>query len=76
MGKKIPYRNDILFLSSKVQYFVNLGYLALDRVITNDGPKLLEINARAGLEVQKVTDTRLAKTLEKIADLKVTDPEK
>ena len=74
--KKIPYRNDILFLSSKVQYFVNLGYLALDRVITNDGPKLLEINARAGLEVQKVTDTRLAKTLEKIGDLKVNDPEK
>lgn len=75
-NKKIPYRNDILFLSSKVQYFVNLGYLALDRVITNEGPKLLEINARAGLEVQKVTDTRLKNILNKIEDLKVSDPEK
>ena len=74
--KKIPYRNDILFLSSKVQYYVNLWYLALDWVITNDGPKLLEINARAGLEVQKVTDTRLARTLDKISDLKINDPEK
>jgi hypothetical protein len=45
-------------------------------VITNDGPKLLEINARAGLEVQKVTDTRLARTLDKISDLKINDPEK
>lgn len=75
-NKKIPYRNDILFLSSKVQYFVNLWYLALDRVITNEWPKLLEINARAWLEVQKVSDTKLKNVLEKIGDLKVIDPEK
>ena len=75
-NKKIPYRNDILFLSSKVQYFVNLWYLALDRVITNEWPKLLEINARAGLEVQKVSNTKLQKVLNKIADLKIIDPEK
>jgi phosphoribosylamine-glycine ligase len=29
--------------------------LALDLVITDDGPKLLEINARAGLELQNIT---------------------
>jgi len=74
--KRIPYRNDILLLSSKVQYYVNLWYLALDRVITNEWPKLLEINARAGLEVQKVTNTRLARTLDKVADLQISDPEK
>lgn len=75
-GKQIPYRKDILFLSSKAQYYVNLGYLALDRVITNEGPKLLEINARAWLEVQKVTNTPLEKILEKIEDLNIQDPEK
>lgn len=75
-NKKIPYWNDILFLSSKVQYFVNLWYLALDRVITNEWPKLLEINARAWLEVQKVSDTKLRNVLDKIADLKIIDPEK
>jgi hypothetical protein len=65
-GRKIPFRNDILLYSSKVQYFVNLGYLALDRVITNTGPKLLEINARAGLEVQKIADIRLKSVLQKL----------
>lgn len=75
-GKQIPFWNDILFHSSKVQYFVNLGYLALDRVITNEGPKLLEINARAGLEVQKVADIRLKRVLEKLNDMKIHDPEK
>lgn len=75
-NKKLPYWNDILFLSSKVQYFVNLWYLALDRVITNEWPKLLEINARAGLEVQKVSNTKLKNVLDKIEDLKITDPEK
>ena len=75
-NKKLPYWNDILFLSSKVQYFVNLWYLALDRVITGEWPKLLEINARAWLEVQKVSDTKLKNILDKIADLKIIDPEK
>lgn len=75
-GQRIPYRNDILFLSSKVQYFVNLWYLALDWVITNEGPKLLEINARAGLEVQKVTTIKLKNVLRKIEDLNIKDPER
>jgi hypothetical protein len=35
-GKKIPFWDDLLFYSSKIQYFVNLGYLALDRVITEE----------------------------------------
>ncbi len=75
-NKKLPYWNDILFLSSKVQYFVNLWYLALDWVITSEWPKLLEINARAWLEVQKVSDTKLKNILDKIEDLKIIDPEK
>ena len=73
---KIPYWDDILFLSSKIQYFVNLWYLALDRVITDEGPKLLEINARAGLEVQNISWIKLSKILDKVSDLKISDPEK
>lgn len=75
-NRQIPYRNDILALSSKIQFFVNLGYLALDWVITNDGPKLLEINARAWLEVQNITGIKLKSTLEKIKDMKIDYPEK
>ena len=75
-NKKIPFWDDILFLSSKIQFFVNLWYLALDRVITPQWPKILEINARAWLEVQNVTSTKLLRILDKISDLKVLDPEK
>ena len=73
---KLPYWDDILFLSSKIQYFVNLWYLALDWVITDEGPKLLEINARAGLEGQNISWSRLKNILSKISDLKISDPEK
>lgn len=73
---RIPYWDDILLWSSKIQYFVNLWYLALDWVITDDWPKLLEINARAGLELQNITWVKLAKTLDKISDLKIKYPEK
>ena len=73
---KIPYWDDILLWSSKIQYFVNLWYLALDWVITDDGPKLLEINARAGLELQNITWVKLARVLDKISDLKIKYPEK
>ncbi|MDR3169938.1 MAG: flavohemoglobin expression-modulating QEGLA motif protein [Candidatus Peribacteria bacterium] len=34
----------------------------------------MEINARAGLEIQNVSDTRLRNTLDKIKDLNVQDP--
>jgi hypothetical protein len=73
---KLPYWDDILFLSSKIQYFVNLWYLALDWVITDEGPKLLEINARAWLEVQNISWSKLKNILNKISDLKISDPEK
>ncbi|MDD3302902.1 MAG: DUF1704 domain-containing protein [Candidatus Gracilibacteria bacterium] len=76
LGYELPFWNDILLASSKAQFFVNLGYLALDWVITDNGPKILEINARAGLEIQNVCLIPLKKRLDKIKDLKVSDPEK
>lgn len=36
----------------------------------------MEINARAGLEVQKVADIRLKRVLGKLNDMKIHDPEK
>ncbi len=72
----IPYWDDILSYSSKIQYFTNLGFLALDWVITEDGPKLLEINARAGLKFQIASMLPIRSRLDKIADIKVTTPEK
>ncbi|USN54431.1 MAG: hypothetical protein H6765_07870 [Candidatus Peribacteria bacterium] len=48
----------------------------MDWVITDDGPKLLEINARAGLKIQNVLGIPLRQRLEKISDIKVSSPEK
>ena len=45
--KMIPDWEKILLFSSRIQGYVDLGYLALDWVVTQDGAKLLEINARA-----------------------------
>jgi hypothetical protein len=73
--KKIPFWDDVLLYSSKIQFFVNLWYMALDRVITKNGPKLLELNARAGMEIQNVTLSGLEKRLQKINDIKVYTPE-
>lgn len=75
-NKQLPYWEDILQYSSKIQYLVNLWYLALDWVITPDGPKLLEINARAWLKFQNASLLPLKKRLDKIADIEVTTPEK
>ncbi|PID83947.1 hypothetical protein CSB09_03465 [Candidatus Gracilibacteria bacterium] len=75
-GSSLPYWDNILLFSSQIQYHTNLGYLALDWVITKDGPKLLEINARGGLEIQNINLVPLAARLAQIEKLKVTSPEK
>ncbi len=75
-NKKLSFWEDILLFSSQIQYFVNLGYLALDWVITADWPKLLEINARAWLEIQKASKVFLKKRLDKLEDMKIKEPEK
>ena len=72
----IPYWNEILSYSSKIQYFTKLWYLALDRVVTEDGPKILEINARAWLKFQLATQLPIKRRLEKVWDLNIITPEK
>lgn len=76
-GVKIPYWDDLLLISSKVQLLTNLGYMAVDLSIDkNTGPILLEINARAGLSVQIANLAPLRKRLERIEGLNVTTPSK
>ncbi len=45
-------------------------------MITDDGPALLEVNARPGLEIQNVTGVGLDGVMSKVADLKVHTPQK
>lgn len=73
---KVSFWDNILLYSSQIQFYTGLGYLALDWVITKNGPKLLEINARAGLEIQNVNLVPLAKRLEQLDSLVIKTPEK
>ena len=74
--KTIPFWDDILLYSSQIQYFTNIWYLALDWVITDKAPKILEINARAWLEIQLATWISLESRLHKIKDIKIDIPSK
>lgn len=76
-GVKIPFWDEILLIASKVQLITNLGYLAADICLDkNSGPVLLEINARAGLQVQVANLAPLRRRLERIEGVKVTTPQK
>jgi alpha-L-glutamate ligase-like protein/uncharacterized protein (TIGR02421 family) len=76
-GLKIPFWDDILMIAIRAQLVTNLGYLAADIALDKThGPILLEINARAGLNVQIANLSPLRRRLERIEGLKVTTPEK
>lgn len=76
-GLKIPYWEDILMIASKCQLITNLGYMAADIAIDKtSGPVILEINARAGLDVQIANLAPLKRRLQRIEGVKVTTPKK
>ena len=76
-GIKIPHWEEFLLTASRVQQVTNLGFAAVDMVLDkNMGPVLLEINARAGLQVQVANMAPLKRRLERIEGIKVNSPEK
>ena len=76
-GYKIPNWDEILLIASTIQLNTNLGYSAVDIALDeNNGPMLLEINARAGLSVQMANLAPLRRRLERIQGVQVTTPEK
>jgi alpha-L-glutamate ligase-like protein len=53
LGFRVPFWGEVLRLACRVAGAVNLGYLGVDVVIdADDGPLLLEANARPGLAIQ------------------------
>lgn len=76
-GIQIPYWQEILEISSRIQHITNIGYLAVDITIDEHmGPALLEVNARAGLMVQVANLAPLRARLERVKGVKVSSPEK
>lgn len=67
LGLRIPFWHEILELASQCYDMVELGYLGADIVLTPDqGPILLELNARPGLAIQIANLDGLVPRLEKI----------
>lgn len=76
-GHPIPYWEEMLLIASRIQYITNIGYLAVDLTVDDEqGPVLLEVNARAGLMVQVANLAPLRSRLERVTGLKVTTPER
>ncbi|HLC38778.1 MAG TPA: sugar-transfer associated ATP-grasp domain-containing protein [Patescibacteria group bacterium] len=76
-GLKIPEWEQILYLASEAQQAVGLGYLGVDIVLDReDGPQILELNARPGLAIQLANLSPLKRRLERVEDLKIKDTEK
>ncbi|HRH94222.1 MAG TPA: sugar-transfer associated ATP-grasp domain-containing protein, partial [Candidatus Peribacteria bacterium] len=76
-GIEIPYWEEMLLISSRIQQMTNIGYLAVDLTIDEEqGPVLLEVNARAGLMVQVANLAPLRARLERVKGIQVSSPEK
>ena len=75
-GIGIPNWSRLLLIASHIQELTNIGYLAVDLTIdAEQGPLLLEVNARAGLMVQVANLAPLRKRLERIKGIHVRKPE-
>ncbi len=62
----IPFWDEILLHSKRIAEAVALKYLGIDIAISEQGPVLLEINARPGLEIQNVNRRAIRPLLEAI----------
>ncbi len=76
-GLKIPFWDDILRIACQSQLASNLGYMGADIALDKQqGPVLLEINARAGLGIQIANLAPLRKRLEKLEGVEVKTVDK
>lgn len=74
-GFQIPFWDDILYATSKIQESTKIGFLGVDIVVSKTGIKVLEVNARPGLKIQVANNVPLRRRLDKVVDLKVLTPE-
>lgn len=76
-GHAIPQWEEMLLIASRIQQLTSIGYLAVDLTVdAEQGPVLLEVNARAGLMVQVANLAPLRTRLERVKGIRVSTPEK
>jgi len=64
IGHNLPFWKKVLEISDLTAKAVPLGYLGIDIVLAQDGPKVLEINVRPGIEIQNANMEGMRKILE------------
>lgn len=64
IGARIPFWDEVKAMSVKIAQAVPLKYLGVDISIAREGPLLLEINVRPGLQIQVANMQGLATLLE------------
>ena len=76
-GIKIPNWEEVLLLSSRAQEISGLGYAGIDIVFDGqEGPMVLEINARPGLSIQNANRSSLRSRLERVENIIIPTPER
>jgi hypothetical protein len=76
-GPKIPYWDTILKNAVEACISTNLGYGAVDFLIDKDeGPLIVELNARPGLAIQLAHNDGIRWRLRKVQGIKYTDTDK
>jgi len=71
-GIKIPNWEKLLTIAVKAQQASRLGFVGIDVVLDkNEGPLVLEVNARPGLSIQVANQASLRTRLERIANISV-----
>jgi alpha-L-glutamate ligase-like protein len=66
IGRTLPYWPQVVALALQAARSVPLKYLGVDISISPDGPQLLEINVRPGLEIQNVNGRGMQEILRAI----------
>lgn len=76
-GTRLPYWNDILLLATRAATAAGLGFAGVDIAIDrDDGPVVLELNARPGLEIQFANLSPLRPRLKRVEGLRKAGAEK
>jgi glutathione synthase/RimK-type ligase-like ATP-grasp enzyme len=65
-GRAVPFWQEIVELARLAAQAVPLKYLGVDISISPDGPQLLEINVRPGLEIQNVNGLGMLQILQEM----------
>lgn len=75
-GIELENFREILHLAAKTAHTLNLGYTGVDIAVDREeGPMVLEVNARPGLSIQLANRTTLRDRLRRLEELTVHTPE-